>query len=64
MSCDILASKFLNIRVIDPQNILDKGKKEVFLLGTIDALEKFVTALQETLAVVCTVIKDLTFSLI
>ncbi len=64
MSCDILTSKFLGIRVIDPQSVLDRCKKETFLLDTTDALEKPVTALKRTLAIVCTVIEDLAFFLI
>ncbi len=64
MSCDISASKFLGVGVIDPQSVLDRCEKEVFLLGTAGALEEPVTALKKTLAVVRTVVKDLAFSLI
>ena len=64
MSCDILVSKFLGIRVIDPRSILDRRKKEVFLLGTAGALEELVTALKGTLAIVCIVVEDLAFFLI
>ena len=64
MSCDISASKFLGVRVIDPQSVLDKRKKEVFLLGTAGAREENVIALKGTLAIVCTIVEDLAFSLI
>ncbi len=64
MSCDISASEFLGIGVIDPQSVLDKRKKEVFMLGTTGALEEPVTTLKGILAVVRTVVEDLAFSLI
>ena len=64
MSCNISASKFLGVGVINPRNVLDKRKKEVFLLGIAGAWEENVTAFKGTLAVVCTVIEDLAFSLI
>ncbi len=64
MSCDISASEFLGVGVIDPRSVLNKCKKEVFLLGTAGAWEENVTALKGTLAVVCTVVEDLAFSLI
>ena len=64
MSCDISASKFLGVGVIDPQSVLDRRKKEVFLLDIAGAREENVTAFKGTLAVVCTVIEDLAFSLI
>ena len=64
MSCDISASKFLGVGVIDPQSVLDRRKKEVFLLGIADARKENVTALKETLAVVCTVVEDMAFFLI
>ena len=64
MSCDISASKFLSVEVIDPQSVLDRRKKEVFLLGIAGAQEKNVTAFKGILAVVCTVIEDLAFFLI
>ena len=64
MSCDISASKFLGVGVIDPRSVLDRREKEVFLLGIVDAREENVTAFKETLAVVCTVVEDLAFSLI
>ena len=64
MSCDISASKFLGIGVIDPQSVLDRRKKEMFLSGIAGAREENVTAFKGTLAVVCTVVEDLAFSLI
>ncbi len=64
MSFNISVSKFLGVGVIDPRGILDRCKKEVFLLGTVDAQEESVTAFKGTLAIVCTVIEDLAFSLI
>ncbi len=64
MSCDISASEFLGVRIIDPRSVLDRLEKEVFLLGTAGAQEENVTALKGTLAVVCTVVEDLAFSLI
>ena len=64
MSCDISASKFLGIGVIDPQSVLDRRKKEVFLLGIAGAWEENVAVFKGTLAIVCTVVEDLTFSLI
>lgn len=47
MSYDILVFKFLGIEVIDPWSILDKRKKEVFLLGIIGALKEVVIALKK-----------------
>ncbi len=64
MSCNISASEFLGVGVIDPQSVLDRREKEVFLLGTAGALKEPVIALKGTLAVVCTVVEDLAFSLI
>ncbi len=64
MSCDISASEFLGVGVIDPQSVLDRREKEVFLLGTAGARKENVTALKGTLAVVCTVVEDLAFFLI
>ena len=64
MSCDISASKFLGVGVIDPQSVLDRREKQVFLLVTAGAREKNVIALKGTSAIVCTVIEDLAFSLI
>ena len=64
MSCDISASKFLGVGVIDPRSVLDRRKKEVFLLGIAGAQEKNVTAFKGTLAIVCIVVEDLAFSLI
>ena len=64
MSCDISTSKFLGVGVIDPQSVLDRCKKEVFLLGIAGAWEENVTAFKGTLAVVCTVVEDLAFFLI
>ncbi len=64
MSCNISASEFLGVGVIDPRSVLDRRKKEVFLLGIAGALEKLVTAFKGTLAIVCTVVEDLAFSLI
>ncbi len=39
MSCDISASEFLGIGVIDPRSVLDRREKDVFLLGTAGALD-------------------------
>ncbi len=64
MSCDISASEFLGVGVIDPQSVLNRREKELFLLGTADAREEPVTALKGILTVVCTVVEDLAFSLI
>ena len=64
ISCDISASKFLGVGVIDPQSVLDRRKKEVFLLGIAGAREENVTAFKRTLAVVCTVVENLAFFLI
>ncbi len=64
MSCDISASDFLGVGVINPRSVLDRRKKEVFLLGTTDVLEEPMIAFKGTLAVVCTVVEDLAFSLI
>ena len=64
MSCDISASKFLGVEVIDLRSVLDRRKKEVFLLDIAGAREENVTAFKGTLAIVCTVVKDLAFSLI
>ena len=64
MSCDISAFKFLGVGIIDPRSVLDRRKKEVFLLGIAGAREENVTAFKRTLAVVCTVVEDLAFSLI
>ena len=64
MSGNISASKFLGVGVIDPQSVLDRCKKELFLLGIAGAWEENVTVFKKTLAVVGTVIKDLAFSLI
>ncbi len=64
ISCDISASEFLGVAVIDPRSVLDRRKKELFLLGITSALEEPVTALKGTLAVVRIVVEDLAFSLI
>ncbi len=64
MRCDISASKFLGIRVIGSQSVLNRYEKEVFLLGIVGALKKLITALKRTLAVFCIVVEDLTFLLI
>ena len=64
MSCDISASEFLGVRAINPRSVLDRRKKEEFLLGIAGAREENVTALKGTLAVVCTDVEDLAFSLI
>ena len=64
MSCDISASKFLGVRVINPRSMLDRREKEVFLLGIESVQEENVTAFKGILAVVCTVVEDLAFFLI
>ena len=64
MSCDISASEFLGVGVINLQSMLDRCEKEVFLLGTTGAQEENVTAVKGILAVVCTVVEDLAFFLI
>ena len=64
MSCDISVSKFLGIGVIDPRNVLDRRKKDIFLLGMAGAQEENVTAFKGTLAVVCTVVENLALFLI
>ena len=58
MSCDISASEFLGVGVIDPQSMLDRHKKEVFLLSIAGAQEENVTVFKGTLAVVVTVIEE------
>ena len=64
MSCDISASEFLGVGVINPQSVLDRREKKVFLLGIAGAWEENVTAFKGTLAVVYTVVEDLALSLI
>ena len=64
MSCDISTSKFLGIKIIDPRSVLDRCKKEIFLLDIIDVQKENMTAFKKILAVVCTVIEDLAFLLI
>ena len=64
MSYDISTSKFLGVGVIDPQSVLDRRKKKVFLLGIADAWKENVTALKRNSAVVCTIVENLAFSLI
>ncbi len=64
MSCDISTSKFLGVGVIDPRSVLNRHEKDMFLLGTVGALEEPVTVLKRTLAVIRTVVEDLAFSLI
>ncbi len=64
MSCDISASKFLGIGVIDPRNILDRCKKEVLLLDIAGVRKKLVTAIERILAVVYAIVEALAFSLI
>ena len=64
MSYDISTSEFLDIEVIDPQSVLDRCKKEVFLLDIASAQKELVTNLKGTLVVVCTIIENLDFSLI
>ncbi len=44
--------------------MLDRYKKEVFLLGIASARKELVITLKGILAIVCTVVEDLTFSLI
>ena len=61
VSCDISASKYLGVRIIEPQSVLDRRKKEVFLFGIAGAQEENVTAFKGTLAIVCTGVKDLAF---
>ena len=64
ISCDISASEFLGVGVMDPRSVLDRREKEVFLLGIAGAREENVTAFKGTLAVVYTVVEDLALSLI
>ena len=64
ISRDVFASEFRGVGVIVPRTVLDRREKEVLLLDTIGAREELVTAFKETLAVVCTVVEDLAFSLI
>ena len=64
MSCDISVSKFLGVGIIDLQSVLDRRKKEVFLLGIAGAREENMTAFKGTLAIVCTIVEDLAFFLI
>ena len=64
MSCNILASKFLGVGIINPQNMLNKCKKKMFLLSIAGAWKEFVIVLKRTLALVCTIVENLTLSLI
>lgn len=57
-------SEFQGRNIIVTRKILDKPDKKVLLLDTISAQKKLVTALKKTLAAVCTLVKDLVFSLI
>ena len=61
---DVSTSKFQKVGVIVPQSGFNKREKDVLLLDIVSAREELVTALGETLVVVCTVIKDLAFFLI
>lgn len=63
MNCDLFALKFRSIKVIVSQSKLDKCEKEILLLDTY-IYEELITALKKTLAVVCTILKYLTFFLI
>ena len=64
MSFDISMSEFLGVGVIDPRSVLNRRKKELFLLGIIGAREEDVTAFKGTLAVICTDVENLAFFLI
>ena len=64
ISRNVSASEFRFVGVIVPQSVLDRYEKEVLLLDIVGAQEELVTVFRETLAVVCTVIEDLAFSLI
>ena len=64
ISRDVSASEFRGIGVIVPRSVLDRCKKDVLLLDIVGARKELVTALRGTLAVVRTIVKDLTFSLI
>lgn len=64
MSYDISVSKFSGVEIIDLRSVLDRRKKEVFLLGIASVWEENVMDFKKTLAVVYTVIENLTFFLI
>ena len=64
MGYDISASKFLSVKVLDPQSVLDKRQKEVFLLDTVCTWKEPVIALKKILAIVYTIIEYLDLSLI
>lgn len=60
MGCDISTSKFWAVEIIVLWSKLDRCKKELLLLDTIDIHIKLVAALQKILAAVQTVIKNIT----
>lgn len=62
--CDILASKFLGIGVIDPQSVFNRHKKVIFCLGIADGWKKTMIALKKKLAIIYIIVKNLAFSLI
>ncbi len=64
MSCNISAFKFLGVGVINPQSMLDRYEKEIFLLDTTGAWEEPMTTLKGMLAIIHTIVEDLAFSLI
>ena len=64
MSRDVSASKFRGVGIIIPQSVLDRHEKEGLLLDIVGACGKLMTALRGTLAIVCTIVEDLAFSLI
>lgn len=64
MSHDISSSKFRDVRVIVSQSVLDKRKKVVLLFNKLETREEPVIALKGTLAIICTIVRDLIVSLI
>lgn len=61
MSCIMSISEIRDITVIVSWKILDRYKKEVLLLNTVDTQEKLLTALEKILSVVYTIVDNLSF---
>lgn len=64
MSHDIFASEFQGIKVIIPQNMLNRYEKKVLLLDIINTWKELVIALKKTLIIVYIIIEDLIFYLV
>lgn len=61
INCDVSLFKFQDIRIIIPQNILDRDEKKMLLLDTVNTQKKLVISFKELLAVIYILIKDLAF---